>query len=219
MNKKDIIKNHIISLILGHHLIKGSKLPSEKMLAQSNNCSRNPVRQALKELTCADWIQPQKGRGYFVSNFGDYETFFAKGAYGITETIIRSPHPFENHYLQHIAMTRNAHIRTFVKEYLRDNKLVMKTINSVQNDYIFGLKEDEIKRGFIQSLLKNQIAITHQNREIKMLPLHSYDQKQFGWKHECPAIITSLYAGKEMIERSIIIIQKKHFVFKKKIIF
>lgn len=149
-------------------------------LAVIYKCSRNPVREALKELTYSSWIQPRKGSGYYVTSFGNYEASFAKGALKIDKTRIRDLNSKEEFYLKIINNKSISHTRIFVKEYLKKKQIIMKTINIVNNDFMFYLDKQELKLGFIQSLLNHRIKITHQNRKIKINELTTNDKITFG---------------------------------------
>ena len=61
------VARQLEALILDRTLLPGSKIPSERQLAQRLSVSRPVVREALKELRGRGIIETQRGRGSFVS--------------------------------------------------------------------------------------------------------------------------------------------------------
>ncbi len=59
---QDVIKNYI----LDNHLHVGDALPSEIVLSQTLNVSRNSVREAVKVLESQDVVEIRRGKGLFV---------------------------------------------------------------------------------------------------------------------------------------------------------
>ncbi len=60
----------IVEFIQGNRLAPGTKLPPDRELAASLNCSRTAVREALKGLETLGMIDMRVGKGIFVSRFG-----------------------------------------------------------------------------------------------------------------------------------------------------
>ena len=61
------LKNELLIRIESGRLAEGTKLPSEKVLAKSLDCSRDTVRRAYNELTDAHFIKVVPSHGRFVS--------------------------------------------------------------------------------------------------------------------------------------------------------
>lgn len=68
-NKKEYEKAiaYIRSLILKKEITIGSRIPSERKLAETLSISRNSTREALKQLENMGLIQTQQGRGNYLS--------------------------------------------------------------------------------------------------------------------------------------------------------
>ncbi|WP_096301646.1 winged helix-turn-helix domain-containing protein [Jatrophihabitans sp. GAS493] len=62
----DRIEQALLGMIETGELGAGSKLPSERVLAERHASSRTTVRLVLTKLTAQGIIEPQHGRGYFV---------------------------------------------------------------------------------------------------------------------------------------------------------
>ncbi|CAM9103183.1 winged helix-turn-helix domain-containing protein [Mycoplasma todarodis] len=219
MTKKETIKNYVISLIIGGELKKGEKIPSEKALCITFDTSRNPVRTALKELEYSDWIQSEAGKGYFVTNTGSYDAQFAKEAFKIKKTIIRGLNHSEEAFLEVLEGEKVNNSKKFVKEYWGQNKLIIKTINMVNNDFLFHLSQKELEAGLVQGLIWHKIPITHQNRKLVFLDIKDEDVYKMWNQKEYPAIQASLYTGRTLIENSLILVDKENFKFEKKVVF
>lgn len=68
------VARQLEALILDRTLLPGSKIPSERQLAQRLSVSRPVVREALKELRGRGIIETQRGRGSFFSLWVALET-------------------------------------------------------------------------------------------------------------------------------------------------
>lgn len=84
---KELFVNNIIEQILTGSLKKGERLPSERVIAEEMQISRNVVRVGLAELTALGFLRVEPRRGTYV---GDYQR---DGNMAMLDAICRSPVP------------------------------------------------------------------------------------------------------------------------------
>ncbi|CAM3858773.1 FadR/GntR family transcriptional regulator [Alkalicoccus chagannorensis] len=66
------ILQHIEFLMINGGLEAGSRLPSERELAETLHCGRSSVREALRALELLDLIETRKGEGTFLRKAGSH---------------------------------------------------------------------------------------------------------------------------------------------------
>lgn len=72
------IADAIMDYIKDNNLKNGDKLPSERLFAESFNTSRNSVREALKVLEANGIVEALVGRGTFVKEQEEKQSFYLK---------------------------------------------------------------------------------------------------------------------------------------------
>ena len=82
------IESYIMNIIAQNASVPNFKLPSERMLSQKFNVSREPIRHAYENLIKKGHIVKNHGRGYFIRNTADARS--ASTAQNIKITLIIS---------------------------------------------------------------------------------------------------------------------------------
>lgn len=72
------IADAIMQYIKDNHLKNGDKIPSERVLAQEFNTSRNSVREALRVLERDNIIEVKMGKGAFITSEKTEDSFYLK---------------------------------------------------------------------------------------------------------------------------------------------
>lgn len=222
---KKQINNYLLFQINQEIWKKGEKIPSEAALSLKFNCSRLTIRNSLQELVNNGILESMRGKGYYVSNYGNSH-FLSSNNQEFDyhhQTIFKIDNEaisFKNKWIDQIEYSFKTlnfqKTHNFEKKYFnKQKKLLIYELSILNKEEVILSDSKQMTQSLIEYLTWQGVVLS----SITQTVIFENDEKyrkiaqELGWGKEYPLIISVLASNKDWVEISLKFINRKNFSF------